>query len=133
MKLSHLHVGSNYICVPHLHFFPLEQVKILSLKLIQLCRFRFLTLLRSSHWQIFFKIDVLKNLVIRKAPVLESLFKKVDGLKEKRLQHRYFPVNIAKVLRTTFLQNASGRLFSLLGKLHIIQLFLQCTKNEVFY
>ena len=46
--------------------------------------------------------------------MLESLFKKVDGLKEKRLQHRYFPVNIAKVLRTTFLQSASGRLLLLL-------------------
>ena len=34
---------------------------------------------------------------------------------KKRLQHRCFPVNIAKVLRTLFLQNASGRLLIHLG------------------
>ena len=43
----------------------------------------------------------------RKAPVLESLFNKVAGvipttLLKKRLQHRCFPVNIAKFLRTSF-------------------------------
>ena len=41
-------------------------------------------------------------------PVLEYLSNKVVGFKagnfiKKRLQHRCFPVNIAKVLRTTFL------------------------------
>ena len=40
-----------------------------------------------------------------KTPALESLFNKVAGIKaysfiKKRLQHRYFPVNIAKFLRT---------------------------------
>ena len=39
-------------------------------------------------------------------PVLESLFKKVAGLRpcnvtKKRLQHRCFPVKFAKFLRTT--------------------------------
>ena len=42
-----------------------------------------------------------------KTPVLESLFKKVTGLRacnfiEKRLQHRCFPVKFAKFLRAPF-------------------------------
>ena len=46
----------------------------------------------------------------RKATVLDSLFTKVAGLKvcsfiKKRLQHRCFPVNIAKFLRTPILKN----------------------------
>ena len=35
-------------------------------------------------------------------------------LKKKRLRHRCFPVNFAKFLRTSFLQNTSGRLRLLL-------------------
>ena len=47
-----------------------------------------------------------------------SLFNKVAGLKtrnliKKRLQHRHFPVNIEKFLRTAFLQNTSGGCFLL--------------------
>ena len=43
----------------------------------------------------------------RKTPVLESLFDKAAGLKafnfiKKRVQHRRFPVNIAKSLKTAF-------------------------------
>ena len=46
----------------------------------------------------------------RKTPVLESLVNKVAGLKaynfiKKRFQHRCFPVNIQKILRTTVLKN----------------------------
>ena len=42
--------------------------------------------------------------------MLESLFKKVTGLKachfiKKRSQHRYYPANIAKVLRLPILKN----------------------------
>ena len=64
----------------------------------------------------FLKIDVLKKIseVERKTPVLESLFNKVAGLKFfiiKILQHRCFPVHIAKFLRTAFLQNSSGNCF----------------------
>ena len=45
--------------------------------------------------------------IYRKTTVLESLFKKVAGLEarksiKERLQHRCFPVNIAKFLRTAF-------------------------------
>ena len=36
----------------------------------------------------------------KKTPVLESLLNKVAGLRE--LQHRCFPVNIAKFLRTAY-------------------------------
>ena len=48
-----------------------------------------------------------------KAPVLESLFNKVTGLRashfvKKRLQHRCFPVIFANFLRTSCLQNTSG-------------------------
>ena len=43
----------------------------------------------------------------RKIPVLESLFKVTDLGFKKRLQHRCFPVKLAKILRTTFLQNTS--------------------------
>ena len=47
----------------------------------------------------------------RKAPVLESLFNKVAGLKacnfiKKRLQYSCFPVNIAKMLRKAFFYRA---------------------------
>ena len=43
-----------------------------------------------------------------KSPVLESVFNKVAGLQacnfiKNRLQHRRFPVSIAKYLRTDFL------------------------------
>ena len=45
-----------------------------------------------------------------KSPVLKSLFNKVAGLQacnftKKRLQHRCFPVNIVKFLRTPILKN----------------------------
>ena len=54
----------------------------------------------------FFKIGVLKNFwnIDIKPPVLESL------LIKKILQHRFFPVNITKYLRTPFSHNTSGRL-----------------------
>ena len=45
-----------------------------------------------------------------KTPVLESLFNKVVGLQackfvKNRLEHGYFPLNIAKFLRTPILKN----------------------------
>ena len=40
------------------------------------------------------------------SPVLESLFNKVAG--QKRLQHRCFPVKLAKFLRTPILKNICG-------------------------
>ena len=64
---------------------------------------------KSSHLQMFFKIDVLKN-VHKKTPVQELLFNIVSGLEDssfikKRFQHKYFLVNIAKFLRTPILKN----------------------------
>ena len=61
----------------------------------------------STHTQMFFKIGVSQKFRNMKTPVLKSLFKKVAGLKvcnlmRKILQHRSYPVNIAKFLRTTF-------------------------------
>ena len=51
----------------------------------------------------------------RKTSVLESLFHKVAALKacsfnKKRIQHRCFPVNIAKFLRAPILKNICERL-----------------------
>ena len=50
--------------------------------------------------------------------VLKKVFLKIEGhrpatLLKKRLWHRCFPVNFAKLLRTPFLQNTSGRLLLL--------------------
>ena len=39
-----------------------------------------------------------------------SFLNKVATLLKKRLWHRYFPLNFAKLLRTPFLQNTSGQL-----------------------
>ena len=64
---------------------------------------------KSSRSEMSFKTDFLKKIrnVYRKAPVLESLCNKVAGLQawtfiKKRLQNDYFPINIAKFLRTAF-------------------------------
>ena len=72
-------------------------------RLLKHCEFRKLSLV------VFCKKGVLKNLAKfpgrRLCWVLP--FNKVAGL---RLQHRCFPGNFAKFLRTPFLQNTSGRL-----------------------
>ena len=52
-------------------------------------------------------IAKLEEYRLDKTHVLESLFNKISGLKvcnfiRKKLQHRCFPVNIAKFLRTAF-------------------------------
>ena len=55
--------------------------------------------------------------IYKKTPVLESLFKKVAGLEarkfiQRRLQHRYFPVYIAKFSKTAFsIEHTSGGCF----------------------
>ena len=55
---------------------------------------------RSSHLQMFFKIGALKNFAIftGKHPCWNNFIK-------KRLQLRFFPMNIARFLRTVILQN----------------------------
>ena len=64
---------------------------------------------RSSRSQMFFKIGVLENCAIfTRKHLCWSLFlikfskKFIKNFIKKRLQHRCFPANIAKFLRTTF-------------------------------
>ena len=69
---------------------------------------QYVTTIRSSRSQMIFEIGVLEVWNIhRKTSVLESLFSKVVSLEawnviKKRLQHRCFPVNIAKFLRNFY-------------------------------
>ena len=56
----------------------------------------------------FFIIGVLKGFTISTA----KHFKACNFLK-KRLQHRYFPVNIAKFFRTVFLRTLAAAVFFL--------------------
>ena len=72
---------------------------------------------RSSHRRCSTIKDVLKNFANFTGKHLwQSLFfNKVRGitpatLLKKRLWHKCFPINVAKFLRTPFLQNTSGRL-----------------------
>ena len=72
---------------------------------------------RSSYPEVFFKKGTLRNFAkFTGKHVCQSLcFNKVAGLRsanlfKKILSHRCFPVNFAKFLRTSFLQNTSGRL-----------------------
>ena len=63
---------------------------------------------RSSRFQLFFKIGILKNFAIFTGRhFCWSLFNKVAGLQGcnimiRRLQHRCFPLNIAKKFRLAF-------------------------------
>ena len=60
---------------------------------------------RSSRLQMFFKIGVLINFAIftRKQLCWSLFLIKLQAIRlQKRLEHMYFPVNIAKFLRTAF-------------------------------
>ena len=101
-------------------------------------------IVRSSHWRcsvkkMFFKISqnsqentrTRVSFLIRLQVLGLRLYLKRDygGLKlylKKRLWHRYFPVNVAKFLRTPFLQNTSGRLL-------LIKLLTHFTPLASFY
>ena len=61
--------------------------------------------IRSSPWQMFFKNGVLKY--SQEDACVGASFNKLAG----QLQHRCFLVNIAKILRTAFLQNTSVSCF----------------------
>ena len=75
-------------------------------------------------WLISIKLELNICKLHRKTPALECIFNKVhevSSLKackfiKKLLQHRYFPWNFAKSLRTVFLKNASGGCLSYLAK-----------------
>ena len=81
----------------------------------QLSGYRFM-LSRSSHQRCSVEKAVVKKFAIytvKTRPVLESLFNKVlqvCNFIKKRLQHRCFPMNIAKVLRATIFKNIWERL-----------------------
>ena len=70
--------------------------------------FSFINIFRSSRSQMFLKIGALKNF-------------EIFWIK-KSFQRRCFPANIAKFLRTAFLQNFSGGCFCIILKV-IKQLF----------
>ena len=62
---------------------------------------------RNSRSQMFFKIGVLKNFeILTGKHICRSLFlNKVTGIKaSKRLQHKFFPVNIVNFLKEAFLK-----------------------------
>ena len=71
-----------------------------------------LALNRSSHRRCSVRKGVLRNFAKSTGKYLcQRLFlNKVAGLRHRCLWHRCFPVNFAKFLRTSFLQNTSGRL-----------------------
>ena len=80
--------------------------------------FRWKTTSRSSHQRCSIRKGVLKNFAKFNRKYLRQCFSfnKVAGLKTttlliKWLWHRCFPVNFAKLLRTSFLQNTSGGCF----------------------
>ena len=71
-----------------------------------------LTSFRSNGSHMFFKIGVLKNFPIFAGTPVFGVSS--CNFNEKRLQHKCFPVNIAKNLKVTFLYNSSGVSFSLI-------------------
>ena len=78
---------------------------------------KFLFTVQKQPPEVFYEKVVLNNFayIHRETPVLESLFNKVAVPKacnfiKKRLQHRCFPVNIAKYLRTPILKNIRQQL-----------------------
>ena len=77
----------------------------------------YLTCHRSSHQMYSIRKSVLMNFakLTGKDKCQSPFLNKVAGLRpasllKKRLWHRRFPVNFAKFLRTSFLQNTYGRL-----------------------
>ena len=87
---------------------------------------QYVTTIRSNRSQMIFEIGVLEVWNIhRKTSVLESLFSKVVSLEawnfiKKKLQHRCFPVNIAKFLRKFYLKNTTGGCFCTLNSSGIL-------------
>ena len=76
---------------------------------------------RRSRSQMFFKIGIFKNFAVFIGKHQRwSLFLIIlqTGRPAKRHQYRCFPVNIAKFLRTPFLQNYSGGCFCKMRKFY---------------
>ena len=120
----------------------IQSLNKMQMKYVLYCKFRMIIFhdqkdlllnFKSSHLQMFFIIDVLKNLAMFIGKHLcwswfLLLFNIVAGLEDrscikKRLQHKCFLVNIAKFLRTPILKNICER--QLLYLLLIIQLLIK--------
>ena len=86
-------------------------------------------MVRSSHFQVFYKIGILKKFVkfTRKHQCWSHLLIKSPEI--KRLQHRCFPVNYAKLLRTPFLRNIPGGVGVCLRKSFTLQAFTERCLN----
>ena len=82
------------------------------------------------------KKAALKNNIHKETVMLESLFNKVAGLKVwnfvlKRLQHRCFPVNMAKFLRAPVMKNTCERLLLQKGNLRELILKEKSIKKRI--
>ena len=93
-----------YLC--HTIFINFKVVSITDKKMSQF---------QKQRPDVFFWKTVLKTFAIKKTPVLESSFNRLARFKtsnflKKRLQHRCFPVNIAKFLRTVILMKICEQL-----------------------
>ena len=93
-------------------------------------------LIRNSHRRCSIKETVLKNFAIFTGKQLcwSLFFDKVEKkhrfyLKEKHLQHRRFPVSVAKLSRTPILKNICERLL-LFDHTYLVQ---QVHTNQNFY
>ena len=88
---------------------------------------------RNSRWQMFFKIGARESLAI----FTEKRLKACDFIK-KRLQHRCFPVNIAKFLRTAFfiehlwwlLLNSLSKILYFNKRLRMFQISAKGSKSQ---
>ena len=73
-----------------------------------------------------------------KTPVSESLFDQVCNFVEKWLQHRVFPLNFAKILRTSILKNILKRLLlhkanQGLEKCSLLIFYYMCMHTHLIY
>ena len=122
IKIRHFHSSINH--QEHLfhrtlitrYFRPVNIAKFLRTALLQ-------NTTRSSRFQMFFKVSVLKSFAnFTGKHLCWGLFLKnlqAEGLQlfiEKSLQHKCFPLKFVKFLRTPFLQNTSGGCFCIFLK-----------------
>ena len=116
-------VNSIYIisCLHLLHniFKNLSPLRILLYKYFSIWEIlkNYSTIFRSSHWRCSIKKAILKNFVIFTGKYLcrGLFFNKVANHQacnfiKKRLQHRYYIVNIGKFIRRPILKNISKQL-----------------------
>ena len=94
--------------------------------------------LQEQPPEVFYKKRVFKNFtkLTRKHLCQSLFFNKVPGLRpatllKKRFRHRYFPVNFAKLLRTPFLQNISGRLLFTLPNIYDRDFWQKALRDEI--